>query len=345
MKIRKLHIENFKNLKDFDIDFSDENGNVPSLIVIAGQNGSGKSSLLLQIYSLFFKEEFFEKGKDWVEIENDDKQIKTIRKFPDITGKTKIFSRHYSEIRQSNIKNLKSLIVNSVKNEVFERNGVAENVYSQIREMLSSINFGLQVEFHGIDRNEEVIFRNHLAKFPFESLSDGEQTLMTHVLTLLIAKEQLKNTILLIDEPESSLHPAWQSRIAPFYQKFAEENNCQIILATHSPHIVSSVRKEQIRVLAKDENDKTIVMKNFLNSYGKPVDEILIDIFGLNSLRTPEVEEKLERLDELKSQFDSEEFQQKSEELEKILGYSDRELVRIRFDVELLKRKRNEKNK
>ena len=57
-----------------------------------------------------------------------------------------------------------------------------------------------------------------------------------------------------LDEPELSLHPKWQQRIIEVYKKIGENN--QIIIATHSPHILGSVSSENIFILYRDENGK-----------------------------------------------------------------------------------------
>ena len=49
MKLKKLHIENYKNLKHFDLDFENDNG----LSIIVGNNGSGKSNILEAISGIF----------------------------------------------------------------------------------------------------------------------------------------------------------------------------------------------------------------------------------------------------------------------------------------------------
>ncbi len=46
IKLRKLHIENYRMLKDFNIDFTNNSGRPLPIIVLAGINGSGKTSLL-----------------------------------------------------------------------------------------------------------------------------------------------------------------------------------------------------------------------------------------------------------------------------------------------------------
>ncbi len=72
--------------------------------------------------------------------------------------------------------------------------------------------------------------------------------------TLSIKMLEPNNSIILIDEPELSLHPKWQQRIIEVYKKIGENN--QIIIATHSPHILGSVSNEKILILYRDENGK-----------------------------------------------------------------------------------------
>lgn len=60
--------------------------------------------------------------------------------------------------------------------------------------------------------------------------------------------------IVLIDEAELHLHPAWQrtlvERLTHTFPK------CQFILSTHSPQIISEVQPNQVRLLVRDANGK-----------------------------------------------------------------------------------------
>lgn len=71
---------------------------------------------------------------------------------------------------------------------------------------------------------------------PLEKLSSGEQ----HEIIMLFYSifTVSKNSVLLIDEPENSLHVAWQYSYCSEMKRIAENLGIQTIIATHSPQII-----------------------------------------------------------------------------------------------------------
>jgi predicted ATP-dependent endonuclease of OLD family len=53
MKIRTIQIKNYKMFKDVTLDFTNRDGDTLDTVVIAGLNGSGKTSLLQLLQRLF----------------------------------------------------------------------------------------------------------------------------------------------------------------------------------------------------------------------------------------------------------------------------------------------------
>ncbi len=47
------------------------------------------------------------------------------------------------------------------------------------------------------------------------------------------------NSLILIDEPELSLHVAWQAQFLKDLQQIAKLVNIDVLMATHSPDIIS----------------------------------------------------------------------------------------------------------
>lgn len=62
---------------------------------------------------------------------------------------------------------------------------------------------------------------------------------MFSILKILLDKLELdNNTLLILDEPESHLHPAWQNIFAEIIVLFVKELNVNVLLTSHSPNFV-----------------------------------------------------------------------------------------------------------
>jgi len=357
MKLRKIHIENYKIFKDFDLDLTN-NGEIQNLVVLAGINGSGKTTILKDIIYEFFVNHKIENS---CKIEIEHYEIKT-KKYISVGFNSINISQavdkaipgnlssefpetYYFQAGQLNQKQAKETILNYVDKLIYQQDKKSSEAYEMVQTLLQELflDFDLQIQFKGISQNREIFFQNSSNKqISIDELSSGEQELITKSFSLYLS--DIKNSIILVDEPEGSMHPNWQSRIALIYQKLASENNNQIILATHSPHIVSSVNKEQIRVLIK-ENDTVKAIHDFTGSYGWRIDKILLEIFRMTSLRNPIIEKEIQELKQLifKEQSNSKEFELKLKNLEKIIGFDDLDLTMLRFE-KLSREKKNEKN-
>jgi ABC-type hemin transport system ATPase subunit len=73
-------------------------------------------------------------------------------------------------------------------------------------------------------------------KVPLDKLSSGEQHQLVLFFELLF--ELKENALILIDEPELSLHVAWQKKFISDLQRIIALNQFDVILATHSPQLI-----------------------------------------------------------------------------------------------------------
>lgn len=357
MKLRKIKINNYKIFKDFELDMT-KNGQIQNLIVIAGINGSGKTTILKDIIFEFFANHRInghtaifvdyvdKKTSENIVLEldrqrlNDANELNTSSyldlKFPDT---------YYFKAGEIDPKGAKEIILEFIDKLIYLQDKKSSEAYTIVQKILEDLFYGfdMQVNFSGIGKNRDIYFENNNEKqIKIAELSSGEQELITKCFSLYLA--DIKNSIILVDEPEGSMHPNWQNRIVNIYKKIADENNNQIFIATHSPHIVSSVNKEQIRVLIKDE-DKIMAIQEFSGSYGWRVDKVLLEIFRITTLRTPLIEKEINHLKKqiLDDKFNTDEFKTKFSEMEKILGYDDSDLTMLRFEKKM-REKQNEKN-
>ncbi|MDE6793868.1 MAG: AAA family ATPase [Muribaculaceae bacterium] len=184
--------------------------------------------------------------------------------------------------------------------------------------------------------------------FRVEELSDGEKCYLTLIgdiaRRLAICNPTLQNPlmgigIVLIDELELHLHPSWQCEVIDKLRDVFP--NCQFFITTHSPHIVQNLRL--------DKEDSMIVLTegkvhNVEASYGSPVDEILSEVFGLQSLRPLPVAKLTNRIWSLleKGIFEGEELQKSMHKLGELITEHDSEFARIRMQIALNKKNRKD---
>lgn len=129
-------------------------------------------------------------------------------------------------------------LTNDVENKKKLLNQPIDNFINLIKQFLSQpqykkelcIEDGLKVK---IDDNQIIELRK---------LSSGEKQLLILLLETLLQKST--NTIYIIDEPEISLHLAWQRILISSILKL--NPNIQLIIATHAPEIVANYRKNII---------------------------------------------------------------------------------------------------
>jgi AAA15 family ATPase/GTPase len=88
--------------------------------------------------------------------------------------------------------------------------------------------------------------------FPKE-LSSGSITMLAMLIILL--SPRLSDSVLLIEEPESYIHPKAISDLMILLKDLAEENT--IIVSTHSPVVINSLEPSQVSVLCRDDQGMT----------------------------------------------------------------------------------------
>ena len=159
-------------------------------------------------------------------------------------------------------------------------------------------------------------------------LSQGERSLLALVadiaLRLTIMNPEKENPLLgegiiLIDEIDIHLHPRWQRSIVRNLQRTFP--NCQFILTTHSPLVVSDPQDVQIFLL---ENGSA---KELDGLYGMDIEQVLSDIMD-TPLRYPPLQKKLDELMKSIQKRNFEEAKQLRSELRKELPANHSELQR-----------------
>jgi predicted ATP-binding protein involved in virulence len=269
--------------------------------------------------------------------------------FDRLNTQEKSYEYHYSFkniIDRKMINDVPSYISSKILDSLMENENMTAKEATKIAcDEINSIFKDLEIdaEMSGLRKDGEKIplFRNSSGKeFDINGLSSGEKQLFVRALTLKMINAN--NSIILIDEPEISLHPKWQQKILKVYETIGENN--QIIIATHSPHIVSSAKPESVFLLNKDNGIPKIYNYEQLSSvHGKPMN-IVLDFMGLETDRDPEVEKLFDEVRKMveKGEFESDKFSKKIKTLTDIVGEIDRDVILIKMEIAKRKAKSKE---
>ena len=110
---------------------------------------------------------------------------------------------------------------------------------SKLELFVHLINNRFRFKTIAIDRKEGYVFHDiRERKLAPESLSSGEQHELVLIYELLF--QTRKDTLILIDEPEISLHIAWQKQVLSDLRRIIELSPMDILISTHSPQIIGS---------------------------------------------------------------------------------------------------------
>ena len=124
---------------------------------------------------------------------------------------------------------------------------------------------------------EEMVYRENGEATPINYMSAGYQSLLWMVMDMAFRLAQANPSvtdyrvvpgIVMIDEIDMHLHPAWQWRILDALQEIFPK--IQFIVATHSPIIISSAKNANLILLGNGED-----IRYLPNAYAYSVDDIL----------------------------------------------------------------------
>jgi len=229
----------------------------PDVNILVGINGSGKTTLLKAINAVFFLDrkklqglginqtiivgnDFrFEINSSLTSYNSDsDFEHQVISTFDvPISNKSKLKQEESPltlELRNlilqtgSNSFNDYRLKATFSPEKAFEVNERIKKLFKQINDLFKSTGKSIY-----IDPTNKIAFTNIDSTIQLEQLSAGEKQLLLILMKVFLMEN--KPAILLMDEPEISLHISWQQDLIKILREL--NPNCQLIIATHSPSI------------------------------------------------------------------------------------------------------------
>lgn len=337
MKISKLKFKDHPILKDLELNLvNTDTGKPYDTILFAGENGTGKTSILANLSNFFngkalgdieligytiedkhyqaIKAEqqgwpdFFysvndDSGQFIRHVTNDGKNITNdidmdavdLRRFGCVFSKaradyktdiiqyatTKQLDQEITDVDDNdNFTTLKQLIVD-IENQDYadyaEINRTAGNSpidwetffktsrMSRFKTAFDSF-FPKLKYYRTIDSNntKTILFKKNNIDISIDQLSTGEKQIVFRGIQLLKNSKKLDNAVIMIDEPELSMHPKWEKNILNYYLDLFRDKDTyvqtsQIFIASHSEYVLQHALNDRDNILIivlKEDNGK-----------------------------------------------------------------------------------------
>lgn len=220
-------------------------------------------------------------------LENNFQYIQTDRVSPDIfydlgdefinddnIGTRGEYTAHYLAEKRH-----QELHINSLKH----KNSVTNQLLENTSLWLGEISAGIEVSTKLYNELQKV---NLTYKYTYKDTTTNDYTPLnvgfgiTYVLPIIVAiLKSKRGDLLIIENPESHLHPTGQSKIAELCA-IAAANGIQIIVETHSDHFFNGIRVATKKGLLRPDNSKVYYFKKDKDEIETKTDEISINANG-----------------------------------------------------------------
>lgn len=302
VKIKKIENINIENFKIKEIILTEENEEESDIFLFVGNNGSGKSTFLQMIYNLLSENKSpIGMFKNNLTINNDTKLQPSVGKNKPIMINNFSNFKELSRISSLNLTTLAPPKIASIRKELANQSEI------KLKETFLEV-----VGDSVLLKENKIYIKRGFSEIEDSKLSSGEKQLLYNYTDLLFANEN-NLTFLLIDEPETSLHPLWQLDYLSNIENLLRDKNLgQIFIATHSPFIIQGItRLQSLRTSFLLVDSEVEILKSFSINFQilKSINHINYKAFGIfnkdfhielfNKLQIQYNEERIEQLNKI----------------------------------------------
>ena len=307
----KFQLDGFKNEHKIELKYESDSIIPKRINVLIGKNGVGKSQALTK-FSRLALQMTNEQGTLKDTDSRDGRPMinrmiaiatpgETINTFPgERVNQQKIFYRRLSFARGSRAKQSRGITETLIQ---LSRNDESVKGKNQWNFFWDAISTCLPVESIGIvnksgyftplhdfevlddsestarfisefDRNAEPKFRGESSISP---LSSGQLTFFKFALQCSLYIEN--GSFVLMDEPETHLHPNMISDFVAMLDSLLEATGSQALIATHSAYFVREVSREQVHIVRVDKEGYVDIAESRLRTFGADVESISQFVF------------------------------------------------------------------
>ena len=210
--------------------------------------------------------------------------------------KDKEYSKLTSEQRSNKVKELYDFY----KNKEFAKQPTCNYDIDIDQNSLAAnedLNYIYKLKQYDLVQATSVVFYKNGKQIASEEMSSGEFAMLSMVLSISTASSD-SHTLILIDEPELSLHPNWQMTIIDNLDRALKDQVCHLLIATHSHMLVSDLpmNRSSVSQWEKDDDGNLIANRIGENTYGWSAEEVLLKVFKTATDRNRYFGERIAKL-------------------------------------------------
>ena len=141
----------------------------------------------------------------------------------------------YDILKDESIRRILSIYAEDTKKKL----SIFDSTYAKIRlfKQILDEHFSFKTISINPEKGISAIDNDSEDAIPLSELSSGEQHELVLIYELLFKVED--GAVILIDEPELSLHVSWQKRFISDLQKIQNLKKMNVVIATHSPQVIN----------------------------------------------------------------------------------------------------------
>ena len=141
--------------------------------------------------------------------------------------------------------------------------------------------------------NTKIKLNNPDVETLYDRLSDGEHQLIQIIAALIMFED--KNTLFILDEPESHFNPEWRSEFVSLINEYTKAETSEVMVSTHSPFLVSSCKGNRV-LHCRKEGAQITIERVEVETYGASFDTLLRSVFDLPVLISREPWSKIKEI-------------------------------------------------
>lgn len=151
----------------------------------------------------------------------------------------------------------------------------------------------------------------------FDLLSEGEERFIDIIAKIndsINLNKNFKLLVLLLDEPDQSLHPEWSRRFIDILTQIIEslefEGKIQLILSTHSPYLLSDILPYNVFRFDRNNPNRTLTISTNTKStcFGANIYDLLNQDFFMNNtvgeFATKKINSYIKRINDITEKSD-----------------------------------------